>query len=77
MKFDNGAWVRRAAAGLVLATAPALIALGTAASSQAAASDPTPPSFSVSGQAPTPPSNVPWYDSSFHHRHAAQVQSFF
>ena len=75
----TGATWRGLAAGAVLAAAPALIALGTATASQAQTSS-TSPSFSP---APTqtapqyPYSNAPWYDSSFHHRHAAEVQSYY
>jgi hypothetical protein len=74
-------WIRRAAAGAVLAAAPALIALGTAAASNAAptgdtTSGSTSPSFSPTpAQTAYPYWTGPWYDSSFHHRHAAEIQS--
>jgi hypothetical protein len=70
-------WIRRVAAGAVLAAAPALIAVGTAAASNAAPTgDSTSPSFSPTPvQTEYPYWSGPWYDSSFHHRHAAEVQS--
>jgi hypothetical protein len=74
----NTTWIRRAVAGGVLAAAPALIALGTATASHAESSS-TAPSYAP---APVGPANaqypwhsLPWEQSSFHHRHAAEQQS--
>jgi hypothetical protein len=69
-------WMRRVTAGVVLAAAPALIALGTAAAGHAAAVWP-PPTVPVQTTSSHPVSNVPWFESSFHERHAAQIQSFY
>jgi len=74
-------WVRRATAGAVLAAAPALIALGTATASQAQTGstsgfDYSPaPAATQTGQYPW--NNQSWNQSSFHQRHAAQVQSMY
>lgn len=72
-------WIRRLTAGAVLAAAPALIALGTATASYAQSS-----STSGFNCSPTPVQttqypyqNLPWNQSSFHQRHAAQVQSMY
>ena len=74
MTASTNTWIRRVTAGAVLAAAPALIALGTAAASQAQSS-------STSGFDYSPPvqttQNMPWSQSSFHQRHAAQVQSWY
>ena len=65
-------WIRRVAAGAALAVAPALIALGTAAASQAETSS-TSPSYS-----PTLHSvQVPWPQSNWHHWHQDEVQSWY
>ena len=71
----NTTWIRRVAAGAVLAAAPALIALGTAATSQAEVSSTSPsnpPTHTETSQYPY----APWYQS-FHQRHAAEVQSWY
>ena len=77
MTTNATTWIRRIAAGAFLAAAAALIALGTASSAQAgSSSDSTSPSYAPTpAQTQYPYSNAPWYDSSFHHRHQAQVQS--
>ena len=71
-------WIRRVAAGAVLAAAAVLIALGTAASSHA---DTTGPNFNAPGQSSTtnqyPWNNGSWDQSSFHHRHQADIQSWY
>jgi hypothetical protein len=76
-------WIRRAAAAAVLAAAAALIALATAAAGHAAPTGDTSSGSTSPSYAPTPVQTTypywtgPWYDSSFHHRHAAEVQSSF
>jgi len=69
-------WTRRIAAGAVLAAAPALIALGTAAASHAAGDTGyTTPSPNYS---PTPSYNTAQYPyDSWHHRHQAGIQSWY
>jgi hypothetical protein len=66
-------WIRRVAAGAVLAAAPALIALGTAAASQAESSS---SSFAPTPSQTTEYPNASLYQS-FHQRHAAEVQSWY
>jgi ABC-type sugar transport system substrate-binding protein len=77
--MNSKMWTRRMAAAAVLAAAAALIALVTAAASQAAPTgDSTSPSFSPTPiQTQYPYWSGPWFDSSFHHRHAAEVQSYY
>jgi len=70
-------WVRRVAAGAVLAAAPALIALGTAGTSNAQSQ-----SGSTYNYSPTPQSvSVPYpygpAGQSWHQRHAADIQSMY
>lgn len=65
-------WIRRVAAGAVLAAAPALIALGTATSSHA---DSTGPNFN--SPIPGNSSQQDWSHSSWIHRHQDQVQSWY
>jgi hypothetical protein len=72
MNASTPTWIRRVTAGAVLAAAPALIALGTATASQAQTSSTSGFDYSPSVQ---PTQNLPWSQSSFHQRHAAQVQS--
>ncbi len=69
----HSTWIRRLAAGAVLAAAPALIALGTAAASQAESSS---SSFTPSPSHTTEYPNESLYQS-FHQRHAAEVQSWY
>ncbi|MBV8965261.1 MAG: hypothetical protein JO191_03700 [Mycobacteriaceae bacterium] len=82
MTTNTTTWIRRISAGVVLAAAPALIALGAAPMSTAqtgSSSNATTPSYTpmptgpLNGQYPW--HNQPWYNSSFHHRHAAEQQS--
>jgi hypothetical protein len=80
-------WIRRVAAGAVLAAAPALIALGTATASHAESGTSTGSTSSTSPgykYSPTqtgplngqyPWHNTTWDQGSFHHRHAAEQQS--
>jgi hypothetical protein len=72
-------WIRRVAAGVALAAAPALIALGTATASYAqTGSSSTSPSYAPAPGPQTgqyPWHNQSWNNSSFHHRHAAEQQS--
>ena len=74
-------WIRRIAAGAALAAAPALIAVGTAAASQAQTNSDSgfnyspAPVATQSGQYPW--ANGPWSQSSLHQRHAAQIQSMY
>ena len=84
MTRNTTTWARRLAAGAVLAAAPALIALGTATASHATAgssSGSTSPSYAPTPTGPSsgqyPWNNVPWDQSSFHHRHAAERQSWY
>ena len=72
MNASTPTWIRRVTAGAVLAAAPALIALGTATTSQAQTSSTSAFDYSPPVQ---PTQNLPWSQSSFHQRHAAQVQS--
>ncbi|HEY7051134.1 MAG TPA: hypothetical protein VH496_03235 [Mycobacterium sp.] len=69
-------WIRRAAAGAVLAAAPALIAIGTATASQAQ-TDTSPDLRTSPSYSPRPPAtqNIPWNESSWTHRHQAFMQS--
>jgi hypothetical protein len=69
MTANTTTWIRRVAAGAVLAAAPALIALGTATASYA---DSTSPSYS-----PTPSPQTSWTQSNWHHWHQSQVQSWY
>ena len=75
MTANTTTWIRRVAAGAVMAAAPALIALGTASASHAdagagAPSIRTSPSFS-----PTPKGSLhDWHQGSWHMRHAAEQQ---
>ena len=73
MAANTTTWIRRVAAGAVLAAAPALIALGTATASHADDVR-TSPSY-----APTPSTldQYPWEQSSWHQRHAAEQQSWY
>ena len=66
-------WIRRVAAGAVLAAAPALIALGTATSAQA---DSTGPNFNTPTHQSTT-SQYPWSNGSWHQSHQAQIQSWY
>jgi hypothetical protein len=83
MNANTTTWIRRIAAGAALAAAPALIALGTAAASNADSAV-TGPGYNYS-PAPMGPNNgeypwhgnLPWDQSSFHHRHAAEQQSMY
>jgi hypothetical protein len=72
-------WIRRVTAGAVLAAAPALIALGTATASQAQSSSTSTFDYSPAPVQTTqyPYQNMPWNQSSFHQRHAADVQSWY
>jgi hypothetical protein len=65
-------WIRRVSFGAVLAAAPALIALGTAASSHA---DATGPNFNAPHQTTT--TQYPGADGSWHQRHQADIQSWY
>jgi hypothetical protein len=80
MNATTTTWIRRVAAGAVLAAAPALIALGTATASNAQSGSTT-PSYSPAPMGPAngqyPWHNQPWNQSSFHHRHAAEQQSWY
>ncbi len=83
MTANTPTWFRRVAAGAVLAAAPALIALGTATASHAqsgSSSHSTPPSYAPTAMGPSNglyPHSQPWAQSSYHDRHAAQVQSWY
>jgi hypothetical protein len=83
MNTTKNTWIRRVAAGALLAAAPALLALGTAGVSNAKA-DPANPGYSYSPPAEAPSTsgypwhgNLPWDESSFHHRHAAEQQAMY
>jgi hypothetical protein len=90
-EMNKNMWIKRMAAGAVLAAAPALIALGTATAANAEAGSGTnnttnnttssssyaPPQMGpLNGQYPWN-QGMPWNQSSFHHRHAAQTQSYY
>jgi hypothetical protein len=89
MNTNTNTWIRRVAAGAVLAAAPALIALGTAAASHAesgnstSSTSSTSPGYKYSPTQTGPPNgqypwhNTTWDQSSFHHRHAAEQQSWY
>jgi hypothetical protein len=84
MNASTPTWIRRVTAGAVLAAAPALIALGTATASYAessSSSNSTSPSYAPAPAATQtgqyPYQNLPWNQSSFHQRHAAEVQSWY
>jgi hypothetical protein len=60
---------RRIAAGFALAAAPALIAVGAAATSSAATTTPAQPSITVSHPAFPHQDNTPQPGTSVHHHH--------
>jgi hypothetical protein len=68
-------WIRRVSAGVVLAAAPALIALGTATASHAQTSSTS--GFNYSPAPAATQAGQSWNQSSFHQRHAASVQSMY
>jgi hypothetical protein len=79
MTASTTTWIRRVTAGAVLAAAPALIALGTATAGQAQTSSTSTFDYTPAPVQTTqyPYQNLPWYQSSFHQRHAAGVQSWY
>jgi hypothetical protein len=79
MTASTSTWIRRVTAGAVLAAAPALIAVGTATASQAQSSSDSTFNYSPAPVPTTqyPYQNMPWSQSSFHQRHAAEVQSWY
>ncbi len=78
MNANTTTWIRRVAAGAVLATGCTLVALGAASASHAETSTSTSPSYAPAPAQTVPQyryNDLPWYLSSFHHRHALQQQS--
>ena len=79
MTAATNTWIRRVTAGAVLAAAPALIALGTATASYAQSSSTSTFDYSPAPVQTTqyPYQNLPWNQSSFHQRHAAEIQAWY